>query len=126
MLDIRYIKEKPEEVIARLAKKGKAARADIEQILALDAERTTLSAETEAIKAEQNKNNKLIPAYKKEGKDVSAIFAEMKQLSAKTKEIDERLKLVETQFTSIMLGLPNLPDDDLLPGGKEHNQPLSY
>ena len=39
MLDIRYIKEKPEEVIARLAKKGKDARADIEQILALDAER---------------------------------------------------------------------------------------
>ena len=34
MLDIKYIKEKPEEVIARLAKKGKDAREDIEKILA--------------------------------------------------------------------------------------------
>ena len=39
MLDIKYIKENPDEVIARLAKKGKDGKAEIEQILALDAER---------------------------------------------------------------------------------------
>ena len=85
MLDIKYIKENPEEVIARLQKKGKDAREEIEQILSLDAKRRELIAETEAIKAEQNKVNKLIPVYKKEGKDVSAIFAQMKEMSAKTK-----------------------------------------
>jgi len=126
MLDIKYIKENPDEVIARLAKKGKDAKEDIEQILALDAERRTLIAQTEAIKAEQNKVNKLIPQYKKEGKDVSAIFAQMKELGAKTKEIDEKVKEIEVQFTSVMLGLPNLPDEDLLPGGKENNEPLRF
>ena len=126
MLDIRYIKENPEEVIARLAKKGKDAKDEIEQILALDAKRRELIAETEAIKAEQNKVNKLIPQYKKEGKDVAAIFAQMKEMGAKTKAIDEELKEVDVQFTSVMLGLPNLPDEDLLPGGKENNQPLRY
>ncbi len=126
MLDIKYIKEKPEEVIARLAKKGKDAREDIESILSLDVERRALIAETEAIKAEQNKTNKLVPQYKKEGKDVAALFAEMKALSAKTKEIDEKLKEVESKCTDILLGLPNLPDEDLLPGGKENNQPLRY
>ena len=133
MLDIRYIKEKPDEVIARLAKKGKDAKEEIGQILELDVKRRDLIRATEDIKAEQNRTNKLIPQYKKEGKDVSAIFAQMKELSAKTKtiderikEIDERLKEVETQFTSVMLGLPNLPDDDLLPGGKENNEPLRF
>ena len=126
MLDIKYIKEKPDEVIARLAKKGKDAKAEIEQILSLDGERRALIAETEAIKAEQNKTNKLIPLYKKEGKDVAPIFAQMKELSAKTKAIDERLREVDTQLTSVMLGLPNLPDEDLLPGGKENNEPLRY
>ena len=126
MLDIKYIKEKPDEVIARLAKKGKDAKEEIEQILALDAERRSLIAETEAIKAEQNKTNKLIPVYKKEGKDVAPIFAQMKELSAKTKAIDERLREVDVQLTSVMLGLPNLPDEDLLPGGKENNEPLRY
>ncbi len=126
MLDIKYIRENPEEVIARLQKKGKDAREDIEAILALDGERRSLIMETEAIKAEQNKMNKLIPQYKKEGKDVAPIFAEMKAMSNKTKEIDEKLKEVEIKQTDIMLGLPNLPDEDLLPGGKEKNQPLRY
>ena len=126
MLDIRYIKEKPDEVIARLAKKGKDAKEEIGQILELDVKRRDLIRATEDIKAEQNRTNKLIPQYKKEGKDVSAIFAQMKELSAKTKEIDEQLKEVDTQITSLMLGLPNLPDEDLLPGGKENNQPLRY
>ena len=51
MLDIKYIKENPEEVIARLAKKGKESRAEIERILELDAQRRALIAKTETIKA---------------------------------------------------------------------------
>ncbi len=126
MLDIKYIKENPEEVIARLAKKGKDGKNDIEMILSLDTERRAIIGEVEQLKAKQNQTNKLIPQYKKEGKDVSSIFAEMKELGAKIKADDERLKEVETQLTSFMLGLPNLPDEDLLPGGKENNEPLRY
>ena len=126
MLDIKYIKENPEEVIARRAKKGKDARAEIEEILKLDGERRALIAGNEAMKAEANKTNKLIPQYKREGKDVAALFAEMKELSAKTKANDEKVKEVEERYTALMLGLPNLPDEDLLPGGKENNQPLRY
>ena len=126
MLDIKYIKENPEEVIARLAKKGTDARAEIEEILKLDGERRALIAGNEAMKAEANKTNKLIPQYKREGKDVAALFAEMKELSAKTKANDEKVKEVEERYTALMLGLPNLPDEDLLPGGKENNQPLRY
>lgn len=126
MLDIKYIKENPEEVIARLAKKGKDARAEIEEILKLDGERRALIAGNEAMKAEANKTNKLIPQYKREGKDVAALFAEMKELSAKTKANDEKVKEVEERYTALMLGLPNLPDEDLLPGDKENNQPLRY
>ena len=126
MLDIRYIKEKPDEVIARLAKKGKDAKEDIEAILDLDARRRALIAENEALKAEQNKTNKLIPQYKKEGKDMAALFAELKEAGARVKANDETLKQIETQLTSFMLGLPNLPDEDLLAGGKENNEPLRY
>ena len=126
MLDIKYIKENPEEVIARLAKKGKDAWEDIEEILKLDGERRTLIAGNEAMKAEANKTNKMIPQYKKEGKDVTALFTEMKELSAKTKANDEKIKEIEERYTELMLGLPNLPDEDLLPGGKENNQPLRY
>ena len=126
MIDIKYIKECPDEVVTRLAAKGKDAKEDVENILRLDGERRALIAETEALKAEQNKTTKLIPQYKKEGKDTAAIFAEMKELGNRAKANDDKLKEVETQLTSFLLGLPNLPDPDLLPGGKENNQPLRY
>ena len=47
-------------------------------------------------------------------------------MSASAKEADEVLRDVETKLTSLLLALPNLPDDDLLPGGKENNVPLRY
>ena len=126
MLDIKYIKECPEEVIDRLAMKGKDAKEDIEAILRLDGERRELIAAIDSAKAEQNKTSKMIPQMKKEGKDTTELFTTMKKLSADTKANEEKLKETETQLTSFMLGLPNLPDKDLKPGGKENNEPLRY
>lgn len=126
MIDIKYIKENPDEVIERLAMKGKDAKEDIANIIRLDAERRALIVETESLKAEQNRTSKLIPQYKKEGKDTTEIFAEMKKLGEKTKANDEKLKAVENELNGWMLGLPNLPDRDLVGGGKENNQPLRY
>ena len=126
MLDIKYIKENPDEVIARLKKKGKDAEDDIRRIVDLDAARRALISETESLKAEQNRESKLVPQYKKEGRDMKAIFAKMKEMGETVKANDEKLKTIETELTSLMLGLPNLPDVDLLDGGKENNQPLRY
>lgn len=126
MIDIKYIKENPDEVIARLKKKGKECEEEIARIIELDSTRRALIAEAESLKAEQNRESKLVPQYKKEGKDVQALFARMKELGEKGKESDEKRKTVETELQSLMLGLPNLPDEDLLAGGKENNQPLRY
>lgn len=126
MLDIKLIKENPQYVIEGLAKKGKDVEKDVQRVLELDKTRRELIGKSEAIKAEQNKTNKLIPVYKKEGKDVNEIFAKMKELSAEVKTIEDELKQVEAEYTSIMLSFPNLPDDDLVGGGKENNQPLYY
>ncbi len=126
MLDINYIKENPDEVVKRLAIKGKDVADEIAKILELDAKRRALITETEGFKAEQNKLTKMIPQYKKEGKDPSPIFAQSKELGAKAKANDEQIKLVETALQGYMLGLPNLPDRDLKSGGKENNEAIRY
>ena len=126
MIDIKIIKEAPEKVIEGLAKKGKDAEKDIYRVIELDAQRRDLIAKSESMKAEQNKTSKLVPQYKKEGKDVQVLFAEMKELSAKVKEYEDELAKVEAEYSSIMLSFPNLPDPDLVGGGKENNQPLYY
>lgn len=126
MLDIKYIRENPEEVISRLACKGRDAKDEIKAIIDLDAQRRAMISENEQLKAEQNKTNKLIPQYKKEGRDVAPIFAEMKAMAAKIKENDAKVAEVEAQYNDLMYALPNLPDRDLKPGGKENNEPLRY
>ena len=126
MLDIRKIKENPDAVKAGLRAKEVDCDAAIDRILELDETRRALIADTEARKAQQNKVSKEIPALKKAGKDVSAIFAEMAALKAGLAEDAEKLDAVLAEQKTLMLSLPNLPDADLLPGGKENNEPLRY
>ena len=124
MLDIRLIKENPEDIIKRMADKGKDVRAEVEEILKLDGERRALILETDNLKAEQNKVSKEIPKMKKAGEDTAPVLARMKELSDKIKENDVKVREVDAAFRNVMLALPNLPDPDLLPGEKENNQTI--
>ena len=126
MLDIKRIKENPEAVKAGLRAKEVDCDAVVDRILELDEQRRALIASTESRKAEQNKVSKMIPQLKKEGKDVAPIFAEMAALKAGMAEDAEKLEAVLAEYRTAMLSLPNLPDPDLVPGGKENNEPLRY
>jgi seryl-tRNA synthetase len=126
MLDIKRIKEDPNGVKAALHAKEVDCDATIDRILELDEARRELIASTETRKARQNKVSKDIPMLKKAGQDVSAVFAEMAELKAGIAADAAKLDEVLAEYRTLMLSLPNLPDPDLLPGGKENNQPLRY
>ena len=126
MLDIKKIKENPEAVKAGLRAKEVDCDATVDRILELDEQRRALIASTEQRKAMQNKVSKEIPQMKKQGKDVAPLFAEMAQLKAELAEDAVKLDAVLAEYRTCMLSLPNLPDPDLKPGGKENNEPLRY
>ena len=126
MLDIKLIKENPDAVKAGMKAKEVDCDATIDRILELDEQRRALIASTEQRKAQQNKVSKEIPALKKAGKDVAPIFAEMAELKAGIAEDAEKLDAVLAEYRTCMLSLPNMPDPDLKPGGKENNEPLRY
>ena len=128
MIDIRRIKENPEQIKAMLRSREVSLDCDaaVDRILELDAARRELIASTEAKKAEQNKVSKQIPMLKKQGQDVAPIFQQMAELKSQIAENDKTLTEVEAEYRAWMLSLPNLPDPDLVPGGKENNEPLRY
>ena len=126
MLDIKRIKENPDAIKAGLKAKEVDCDAIIDRILELDEQRRALIASTEERKAHQNKVSKEIPQMKKQGKDVAPLFAEMAELKAGIAADAEKLDAVLAEYRTCMLSLPNMPDPDLLPGGKENNQPLRY
>jgi len=126
VIDIKRIKDDPEAVKAGLRAKEVDCDAQVDRILELDAARRAAIAETEAMKAEQNKVSKEIPKLKKAGEDVAPIFAKMAELKGKIAQNDGKLTEIEAEYRTLMLSLPNLPDPDLAAGGKEHNEPLRY
>ncbi|MGE4353193.1 MAG: serine--tRNA ligase [Oscillospiraceae bacterium] len=126
MLDIKLIRENPEDVKTRLKGKEVDCDAAVDRILALDTQRRELIYKTESAKSEQNKASKQIPLMKKEGKDITAVFARMNALKEEIKALNTQLKAVEDEYRYLMLSLPNLPDRDLKFGGKENNEPIRY
>ena len=140
MLDIRKIKENPDAVKAGLKAKEVDCDAVVDKILELDGQIRNLKTTTETKTAEKNKlakeNGKLFGQKKgaeKKGEDTSALDAQIAANSAKSVELDKAieddaaaLKTLSDEFRVAMLSLPNLPDEDLIPGGKENNQPLRY
>lgn len=121
MLDIKYIKENPDEVKARLATRQKDYSKEIDRLLELDVERRALIADTEAKKAEQNRISKSIPQLKKEGKDVAPIFAEMKELSDNVKVDTDKIAAIDAEMTNSLLSIPNMPNK-LDPIGKDDTE----
>ena len=126
MIDIKLIRETPDNIKQSLLKKGADCSAEIDRIIALDIERRSLIAESENDKAEQNKTSKQIPQIKKSGGDTAEIFERLNALKEKIRATGARLGQVEAELESIMLRLPNPPDEDLAAGGKENNEPLRY
>ena len=118
MLDIKFIKENPDLVKARLQGRQKNYDAEIDRLLALDVERRALIADTEQKKAEQNRISKQIPQFKKEGRDVAPIFAEMKTLSDTVKADTEKISAIDAEISAILLSIPNTPNE-LVPVGKD-------
>ncbi len=140
MLDIKKIKENPEAVKAGLHAKEVDCDAIVDKILELDVQVRGLKTSTETKTAEKNKlskeNGKLFGQKKgaeKRGEDVSAIEAQISANMTRSMEIDTsiaddklKLKELDEELYNNLLALPNLPDADLLPGGKENNEPLRY
>lgn len=126
MLDIKLIREDAAHVKEALKGKGVDCDAAIDRILEVDVARRELTAKADNAKAEQNKVSKQIPIMKKNGEDTTAVFAEMNRLKEEIKNMDTELKAIEDEYKELMLGLPNMPDPDLVYGGKENNEPIRY
>lgn len=122
MIDINAIRNDPEKIRTALLKRMKEV--DFTGLLSWDEERRSLIAETDALKAKRNEVSGVIPVRKKQGEDVTALLAEMKEVSATIKEKDARLDGISARIKEFLDGLPNIPDDDVPAGGKENNEVL--
>lgn len=124
MIDVNLIRKDPKKIQEAL--KRKLYDVDFSEFLKWDEERKALLIKTETNKAEQNQLSKSVPFVKKQGGNIEEIFAKVKQLSLENAQFEDKLKEIEQKIFDFVSALPNIPDDDLLGGGKENNEPIKY
>lgn len=123
MLDIKFIRENVEFVKERLATRGTDYSELVDRAVELDSARRSLISDTEEQKARQNAKNKEIPALKKAGEDVTAVFEELKTIARRIKEDDARLAETEKELEDVLLSIPNIPNARV-PVGKDDSENL--
>ena len=114
MLDIKLLRSEPQKVIDAIKSRG--GELDLTEFAEIDKQRRELLQEVEALKNKQNVVSKQIPQLKKEGKDVSPIFAEMNQIKETVKDIDAKVAELDEKLQNIVLTIPNIPNEKVSKG----------
>ena len=122
MLDIKRIVEQKEEVQKGLLKRMNPEDINLDEIVSLYEERKKLQTEFDSARAEQNSFNEKMSKIDKKGDEFKKLLEELKKKSEEVKGIEEKLRNTETELKSKVEVLPNVPDEDVVAGGKEKNE----
>ncbi|MDU2639860.1 MAG: serine--tRNA ligase [Finegoldia magna] len=111
MLDIKRIRNNPEEIVEALKKRR--GEYPIQKLLDTDEKRREVIQKVESMKAEQNKLSKQVPQMKKNGEDTTELFKNLKKLSDDIKSMDDDLKDIDDEIREYLMEIPNTPNKDV-------------
>lgn len=124
MLDLKQIRENPEEVQKRLDSRGGSY--DIAPILQLNQQQKALEQERSSLQARGNEIGKLVGQKVKSGSDVNspeilAMKTEGNEIKSKLAQLEPQEKAIKAAIDQKILDLPNLPSETT-PIGKDERE----
>ncbi|QEZ89767.1 seryl-tRNA synthetase [Aliarcobacter cibarius] len=120
MIDIKLLQNDFEKTSLSLEKKG-VSNEVLENLKTLALNTKYKRQEMEDTTAEQNLLSKEFGRYKKENLDVIPLQDKINSLKNKKQELEEEVRALEEELSSIVLGLPNMPDESV-PVGADENE----
>ena len=125
MLQVAYIKDNKEKVLAGLKKRNFGKLELIDEIISLDESRKKIQFDLDSQLSEMNKISKDIGVLMKEGKKDEAENAKSQTLSLKesTKKLQQNLSETEEKLKLALYEVPNIPND-LVPVGTNEEDNL--
>ncbi len=117
MLDIKRVRENPEETAKALRRKHYSL--DVNELLSLDEQRRHLAHEQSRLNEVRNTKSKEIARYKKEKQDASELIEQMQGVSAQIKDTKEEHRQIQERMFESMKGVPNIPHPDVPHGESE-------
>lgn len=123
MLDIRLLREEPELVKARLARRDAGLVAAVDAVLEIDSARRAAETGLQNLQAERNRLSKEIGKLRAQKQDSSALEADVKAKSAEMQELTEKSEQLGREQTDLLLTIPNLPQEDVAIGADASQNP---
>lgn len=118
MLDLKRIRNNPEEIKKQLLNRGEDFELSIiDKVVSLDEKRRKILVEVEALKNKRNQDSGEIAKIKRAGGNADTLVVEMKQVSDNIKQYDIQLSEINDKIEYIMLRIPNIPNP-AVPEGK--------
>ncbi len=116
MLDPRLLRTDLPRVAEQLKRRGLVL--DTARFEALEARRKAVQIEVQELQGQRNARSKGIGKAKAAGQDIAPLLAEVDDLGARLKALEESLTAIQDEVSEIALGLPNLPDASV-PDGRD-------
>ncbi|MDO4952575.1 MAG: serine--tRNA ligase [Synergistaceae bacterium] len=118
MLDLKWVRENPEEVAQMLKNRNNSFPLD--ELLKLDEKRKAALLEVEKLKEKRNAGAKQVGILKKNGENADALMEEMRRLGDKISELDAKTAEIQAELDNMALSIPNKVHSSV-PVGKDEN-----
>src|SRR3954463_6104739 len=124
MLDIRLIREQPDLVKDRLARRGGTDAAKIDEVLAVDAERRKAETALQQFNADRKRLSKEIGGKRAKGEATAEIEAKVREIGDEISRLSEQTAASDEKQKELLLGIPNLPHDNAPIGREAADNPV--
>jgi seryl-tRNA synthetase len=122
LLDLKFVRDNLE--IVQKAVEARRAEVDLASFRSLDEKRRAILPELESLRARRNEVSAEVGKIKKAGGDPSGVFAEMKEVGGRIKELEQQSAGVDDELKTLLMTIPNLPHESVPVGGGEEDNPV--
>ena len=119
MIDLKLLQKDFDGMCAALTRKN-VSEAMLAELKTKNGALKGAKGAFEEAQAKQNEMSRLFGQYKKEGKDIAELKAEVDANKARITELTEAQREAEEALNQLAMGIPNLPDADV-PNGADEN-----
>lgn len=122
MIDIKRIVEDRENVEKGLLKRVSKEDLNLDKIVELYEEKKEAQLDFDTKRSEQNNFNDEMAKVDKGSEEFKNLLAKLKEKASDVKKAEEKLKVLDKELIAMLEVLPNIPDGDVVSGGKEANE----
>lgn len=122
MLDIKLIRENPDKINELLKRRNPDL--SIDEVVQIDVERRAVQTQADELRAKRKNESQKIGELKKQGQNTDEIQEEVRKIGDEIKILEEKEVELEEKQKTLLLHIPNIPDETTPVGTSEEDNKI--